>query len=172
MNKKIVMLAFVAVLATACGKKEETASAPAKPGATTAAAPAAAPLAVPASDDSNAWKQYLVQVAKANMGGIRSSPFMYYLPSQSVENFQEQYDRQLENVTAGIARGVLPGNMLAFGSPESGKLGDLIVEAFKAAQPASMKGVRVLFIGSKEDQERVKAAIEPSGAEVVLHAID
>ncbi len=171
MNKKIVMLALVAMLVAACGKKEEPA-APAKPAASTPAAPAAAPLTVPASADSNAWKQYLVQVAKANMGGVRSSPFMYYLPSSSIENFQEQYDRQLENVTAGIARGVLPGNMLAFGSPESAKLADLIVEAFKAAQPASMKGVRVLFIGSKADQDRVKAAVEPSGAEVVLHAID
>jgi hypothetical protein len=67
---------------------------------------------------------------------------------------------------------VLPGNMLAFGSPESAKLADLVVEAFKGSQAGSMKGVRVLFIGKKEDQERVKAAVEPTSADVVFHSVD
>jgi hypothetical protein len=114
---------------------------------------------------------YLVNVAKKHMDGIRSSPFMYYLPAADTEGFQELYDRQRDNVAGAIARGVLPGNMLAFGSPDSTKMADLIVEAFATVSPGSMKDVRVLFIGATADLDRVKAAIEPSGANVVFHEL-
>ncbi len=166
--KTFAVVALACMLAVSCGKKEE--AAPAKPAAATPASVASLP--VPANGDEAGWKSYLKTVVKANMEGIRSNPFMYYVPSAGTENFQEQYDRQLDNVSAGVARGVLPGNMLAFGSPESAKLADLVVEAFKASQAGSMKGVRVLFIGKKEDQERVKAAVEPTGADVVFHTVD
>ena len=102
------------------------------------------------------------------MEGIRNSPYMYYLPAATAADFEDQYTRQLDNVSDTVARGVLPGNMLAFGSPESTRMGDLIVEAFKSAEPASMKDVRVLFIGNAADSERAKMAIEPSGATFVF----
>jgi hypothetical protein len=54
--------------------------------------------------------------------------------------------------------------MLAFGSPDSAKMGDLVVAAYKDAAPGSMKGVIVMFIGKAADNERVKAAVAPSGA--------
>jgi hypothetical protein len=166
--KNFAVVALACMLAVSCGKKEE--AAPAKPAAPTPASVASLPA--PATGDEAGWKSYLKTVVKANMEGIRSSPFVYYVPSVETENFQEQYDRQLDNVSAAIARGVLPGNMLAFGSPESAKLADLVVEAFKGSQAGSMKGVRVLFIGKKEDQERVKAAVEPTSADVVFHSVD
>ena len=168
MNKKIavVLLMAVALFVTGCnkdGKVDTTAPA--------AATTAAAPLAVPPSSDTRAWKLYLVDVAKRNMEGIRSSPFMYYLPVQDADDFQDQYDRQRDNVAGAIARGVLPGNMLAFGSPSSARMADLIVDSFQTVSPGSMKDVRILFIGAPEDLERVKAAIEPSGATTVFHEI-
>lgn len=67
-----------------------------------------------------------------------------------------------------MARGVLPGNMLAFGSPESARMADLIIEAFKEASPGSFNNVRVLFIGKPEDSERVREGLEASGAEYVF----
>lgn len=154
---RFAAIALTLVAVTACNKKEE-------------AAPVAAPVALtaPAAGDNQAWKLYLVQVAKQNMEGIRNSPYMYYLPAASAADFEDQYTRQLDNVTDTVARGVLPGNMLAFGSPESTRMGDLIVEAFKGAEPASMKDVRVLFIGAAADSERAKAAVEPTGATFVF----
>lgn len=154
-----------ALMMTGCGNKEA-----AQQAATPAAAPQAE-LVAPPSTDERAWKMYLVNVAKKHMDGIRSSPFMYYLPAADTEGFQELYDRQRDNVAGAIARGVLPGNMLAFGSPDSTKMGDLIVEAFATVSPGSMKDVRVLFIGATADLDRVKAAIEPSGANVVFHEL-
>ena len=76
------------------------------------------------------------------------------------------YQRQLENVQDTVARGVLPGNLLAFAGPDSSKTADLIVAAFQGAKPGSFKGVIVLFIGDKADEQRVETAVNPTGATV------
>lgn len=167
MKNRIAFAALFAgaLLMVGCGQQDK--------GAAKAPAAAAAPAALPTppSGDTQAWKLYLVNVAKRNMEGIRSSPFMYYLPAADAADFDEQYTRQLDNVAGSVARGVLPGNMLAFGSPASSRMADLIVEAFGHVQAGAMKDVRVLFIGNAEDLERVKAAVEPSGANVVFHEV-
>ena len=157
---KYLLLALALVTLAACGKKEGE-------GKTAAAAPVA--VAVPTNaSDNQAWKAYIMSVVKQNMQGIRTSPYTYYLPDTSAGDFEDQYDRQLDNVTGVVGRGVLPGNMLAFGSPASARMADLIVEAFTDIPAGSMKDVRVLFIGQAADSERVKAAIEPSGASYVF----
>jgi hypothetical protein len=127
-------------------------------------------LSAPTDNNSQAWKLYMSSVAKQNMDGVRSSPFLYALPAEDAPDFEEQYDRQLDNVTGTVARGVLPGNMLAFGSlsPDSTRIADLAMEAFAEAQPNSMKDVKVLFIGRPEHADRVREAVEPSGATFVF----
>lgn len=169
MSKKIVVVALVfgALFMAGCGQQGKDDAAQKQK--VEAAAPAA--LVVPPSGNTQAWKLYLVNVAKQHMEGIRSSPFMYYLPAEEAEDFAEQYTRQADNVAGAVMRGVLPGNMLAFGSPASGRMADLIVESFQHVPAGSMKDVRVLFIGNSADIERVKTAVEPSGANVVFHEV-
>ena len=121
-------------------------------------------LSAPTSNDDREWRAYLVQVVKQNMQGIRSSPFMYYLPEESAEDFDDQYERQLENVIGTVSRGVVPGNMLAFGSPSPKRMAELIEEAFVEAAPGSMKDVRVLYIGSQDDAEQIRPLVEATGA--------
>ncbi len=155
---KLALLALTFTALVACGKKEEEKK---------AAAPTV--VSVPAdSNDNQAWKLYLVNVAKKNMEGIRSSPYMYFLPASATPE-SEEYGRQLDNVVGVVGRGVLPGNMLAFGSPQSSTMANLVVEAFTDISEGSMKDVRVLFVGDAADSERVKTAIEPSGAIYVFH---
>jgi hypothetical protein len=127
-------------------------------------------LSAPTDNNSQAWKLYLSSVAKQNMDGIRSSPFFYTLPPDDAPDFEEQYDRQLDNVTGTVARGVLPGNMLAFGSlsADSTRVADLAMEAFAEAPANSMRDVKVLFIGRPEHADRVREAVEPSGATFVF----
>lgn len=153
-----ILIASTVLALSACSKQEE---APKK---------VEAPQVLNAPTDGNEqnWKLYLAGVVKQNMEGIRNSPFMYYLPAETVEDFDAQYARQLDNVAGTIARTVLPGNMLAFGSPASTRMADLIVESFKEAQAGSFKGVKVLFIGNSEDEARVREAVEPSGAEFIF----
>ena len=62
----------------------------------------------------------------------------------------------------------MPGNMLAFGSPDSAKMADLIVTAFTGAEPDALKGSQVLFIGKPADSDRVKAAVEAAGAKYIF----
>ena len=158
---RFAMVLATALLLAACGKEE------ADPAATQPVA--AAPVSAPASTDDAAWREYLVAVAKQHMQGIRNNPYMYYLPSAQDPEFDAKYARQLENVEGVIARTVLPGNMLAFGSPESGRMADLVETAFTNwAEANAFDGVRVLFIGKQEDRARVEAALQPTGAEFVF----
>ncbi|MFA5685476.1 MAG: hypothetical protein WC995_13115 [Lysobacteraceae bacterium] len=161
---RTVLLAVALVLLAACDNKDKQAEAPV----------AAAPVELKAPVDGNdrEWRLYLTEVVKQNMQGIRSSPFMYYLPSEDAEDFEDQYERQLDNVLGTVARGVLPGNMLAFGSPAPERMADLIEEAFTGASPGSMKDVRVLYIGGQDEAERVRPLVESSGAGFVHVPLD
>ena len=129
-----------------------------------------APLKMPASiEDAAGWKAYFTDVITRNVPkDLTNNPFAYFLPSPTVADFDAQFGRMLDKTKSDLARGVPPGNMLAFGSPDSAKTAVLVVETFKVVEPGSMKGVRVLFLGAPADSERVKAAVEPSGAEYVF----
>ena len=132
-------MAFAALFAGAlfmvgCGQQDKEAN---KPAAQAAAAPAALP--VPPSGDTQAWKQYLVNVAKRNLEGIRNSPYMYYLPAADAADFDEQYTRQLDNVAGSVARGVLPGQPAQISTtwtPPSLPAGDYTVHLAWVRQPA------------------------------------
>ncbi|HQW81527.1 MAG TPA: hypothetical protein PLQ74_06645 [Pseudomonadota bacterium] len=157
---RIAVLLTLPLFAISACKKEEAA----KP-----AVAVAAPVTMPADpNDTAAWKNYLVGVAKQNMEGIRQRPYFYYLPAGDSPEILEQVDRQISDVTDVVGRGILPGNMIAFGSPDSTRMADGIIEAFKVSRPASLKDVRVLFIGAAADEQRVRDAVTPSAAEFVF----
>ena len=136
--------------------------------------PAPTVLTAPTGTDDMAWKEYLGKVVGQNQAGVTDRTFPYYLPMNSSDpaegdqDGKSQYDRQLENVNTVVLRTVLPGNMLAFGSPDSAKMADLIVTAFTGADPNALKGSQVLFIGNAADNERVKAAVEAAGAKYIF----
>ena len=164
MNRFLVPVALMLALTllAGCQKAEEEVE----------AAPAA--LVAPTSGDDAAWKQYLGQVVGQNQEGVTDRVFPYYLPmnsdvvTEADKDGRSQYARQLENVNNVVLRTVLPGNMLAFGSPDSTKMADLIVAAFTGAEPDALKGSQVLFIGKPADRDRVKAAVEAAGAKFVF----
>ena len=133
-----------------------------------AANAAPAPLTAPTTDDDAAWGDYLMEVVRRNLGGITNSPYLYYLPAESTPGFDGEYERLLDKAKVDIARGILAGNMLAFGSPASTKMGDLIIASFADVDAGSMEGVRVLFIGDAADNQRVQEALAPSGVAYVF----
>ena len=116
-------------------------------------------------NDSKGWNNYLGQIVQKNMQGMTASqPYAYMVTAGATDDDKAQNDRQLQSVQDTVARGVLPGNMLVFGGPDSGKTADLVVAAFKDAKPGSFKDVIVLFIGDKADEQRVTDALKPTGA--------
>ncbi|WP_206861270.1 hypothetical protein [Lysobacter changpingensis] len=150
---RLLLIACLSMpLLAACNKQEEK-----------TAAVAEAPLAAPTTNDSAAWDTYLTEVVKRNIEGA-TNVYLYTLPDPAGADFQGEYDRQLEKATGDVARGGVDGTLLAFGSQNSAKSADLAIAAFAQAQPGTMKGVRVMFIGAPADTDRVKAAVEPSGA--------
>lgn len=163
MTRALIPVAMLisALFLSGCKKEEPVEAAP-------------APLVAPASTDDNEWKAYLGQVIGRNQEGVTDRVFSYYLPVDSdvpAEGDQDgktMFDRQLENVTVVVQRTVLPGNMLAFGSPDSTKMADLIVMSFTDADPSALAGSQVLYIGNAADSERVKAAVEAAGAKYVF----
>lgn len=156
--RKFMQAALIGVVSTlvltACGEKE--AEAP---------APVAVEVKMPTTPtDRAAWKAYLVDVVKRNMAGVTSGrPYMYFVPAGEDQALQDERINQLENVRTVVARTVLPGNMMAFGGPDSKLTGDLIIDAFKDAKAGAFKDVIILFIGAPADQQRVQDAVTPSG---------
>ena len=153
---RMILVAILALPLLAGCKKEEAPKVEAQP------------LSAPASDDLGAWRDYLQDVVPRNMGGIANQPYVYLLPGESAPDFQAQYDRMLEKAQSDVGRGIIAGNMLAYASPASAKMADIVVASFEGVQPATMKGVRVLFIGQPADGERVRAAVEPAGVNYVF----
>ena len=131
-------------------------------------APVKAPLSAPVNDDHQAWVAYLSDVVTRNMGGIQNQPYVYMLPGESTAGFKDQYDRLLDKAKADVGRGIIAGNLLAYGSPASAKMADLVIAAFDGVPAGSMKGVKVLFIGKAADSDRVKAALAPAGVDYVF----
>lgn len=163
--KKLMMLAVVALgLAigmSACDKQQAEAPVAKK---------ADEPMKVPPANDSEAWKKYIGQSIRPYREGITGTPYVYNLPSASVtEDFEDLYGRQLEQVQGTLMAGIQPGTMIVFASPESSRMGELIIDAFEVAQPDTLKGVRVLFIGQPEERALTKVAVEKSGAEFIFH---
>lgn len=129
---------------------------------------AEAPLVAPARGDDAGWRAYLTETVTRNMGTITNQPFLYYLPTQDDPEFQAKYDRQLEQARNALGRGIVGGNLIAFGSPESEKMADIAVGSFQGVPPDTMNKVKILFIGDADDGARVQAAVEPSGADYVF----
>ena len=161
MFKKTVSLVLAACAMTlflsACSKSEEEA-APAEQAAEVVSRPAA-------GADPAAWKKYLGAVVMQNMDGVKSNrPYMYFVPGGDDGKSEVDRSNQLDNVKITVARGVLPGNMLAFGGPNSKQTADLIIDSFADASAGTFKDVTVLFVGDQADSDRVKEALTVAGA--------
>jgi hypothetical protein len=154
----IVALGLLGSLALSACNKEQEAAKPAE------AVVAEVKMPTDAADTA-AWKKYLVDVVKRNMQGVTSrTPYMYFVPAGDDTANQDARINQLDNVKTTVARGVLPGNMMAFGGPNSALTAGLIQDAFKDAQAGSFKGVIVLFIGAPADKDAVAQALTSSAA--------
>lgn len=156
---RLLLVAGLSVSLVACKKEEEVKKVE------------KAALAAPINEDSAAWKEYVSDVVRRNMDGVTGQPFVYLLPAESVEGFEDSYDRLLDKASTDISRGILGGSMLAYSaaSPSSTKIADLVVTAFESQKvEGKLKGVKLVFIGKPEDSERVKAAVAASGVNYVF----
>jgi hypothetical protein len=138
----------------------------------TAKKPAAAAVVLTAPQDRRRqeWKPYLQQVISQHMEGVTDRVSRTTCPQQ--HRGRRRRPQLLRPPVRERDRGDLAhraaGNMLAFGSPDSAKMGDLMLSAFSGAKPDALKGSQVLFIGKPEDSARVQALVEASGAKYIF----
>jgi len=175
MNKytfRMMLAMLAALLLSACGPSEEQKQKAAEAAAADAkiAAEQAALVLPRDATDKAAWQKYLtaqvMHFIRLNPTLVKTNhPYMYYVPTGAGADQQSARKDQLENVKTTVSRGVLPCNLMAYGGPNSSLTADLIIEAFKEAGEGSLKGVVVLFVGTRVDYDRVKDAVAKSGAE-------
>lgn len=116
-------------------------------------------------NDAKAWNTYLSQLVQKNLQGMAAQqPYAYLVTPGLTDDDKAQNARQLQNVQDTVARGVTPGNLLAFAGPVSATTADMVVAAFKDAQSGTFKDVIVVFIGDKADEQRVADAVKVAGA--------
>ncbi len=157
-SSRLLLIACLALPFVAACQKEEKKEVAAE----------TAPLTAPTTSDEAAWGAYLTDVIKRNLDGVSGTTYVYVLPAPDSPTFQRDYDLMLEKSQADMSRGVLPGNLIAFGSPNSAKSADLVVASFAKVDPNTMKGVKFVFVGDAADNERVKAAVTPAGVNYVF----
>lgn len=158
--RKLILVAAVALMGclilSGCGKKQDDQQ----------ASEQTQKVARPTDmNDAKAWNAYLVQLLNSNLEGMKANqPYAYMVKAGDGADINAQNQRQLDSVQETVARGVLPGNLLAFAGPDSSKTADLLTTAFQGAKAGSFKDVIILFIGDKADQQRVASVIKPTGA--------
>ena len=164
----IVLLLLAAALGLSACESKEGEGEPEK------VAKAVAQLPAPTSNDDKLWKPYLAQQIGKHMGVVTDRQFAYYLPADNATveaDGRTKYDRLSEGVTAAVSRTVLPGNLLAFGSPDSKRMADLMISAFSGAKADALKGSHVLFVGKAEDSARIQPLVEASGAKYIFEEV-
>jgi len=109
----------------------------------------APPVAVPATDDATAWRAYISDVVKRNAKDVSSSAYIYLVPQTTTPDFEDAYARLTDKAKSDVARGVLPGSMLAFApsQKDSSKAAELAVAALSSAGPGTLRDGKVLDIG-------------------------
>ncbi len=124
-----------------------------------------AAVPVPTTEDSASWRTYLQDQVPRHMEGITNQPYIYLVPGESTEDFEGNYERLLDKARLDLQRGIIRGNLLAYAGPNPNRVADLVVAAFEGVPENTMQGVRVVYLGSAEENPRVEAAVAPAGVE-------
>lgn len=171
MRKKRLSLALVSVgcalvMSAADAQQGQASGSTPAMGSGTAASSQVAHVDKPTSPrETRAWANYLSGIVRQNSQGVSANrTSIYFVPAGSDSDAAPARQRQLANVQQVLSRGVRPGNLLAFGGPDSGASADLVVNAFRNLPAGSCQGSVVLFMGAPADQARVAAAVQASGA--------
>jgi hypothetical protein len=147
-----LLVAFALLAATACQKPAPE-------------APKVPDLVAPTDGSADAWKKYFGERASRYLKSEKKSGghvYAYFLaqgadPAELLKTVQDTVDR-----------GVLAGAVLAFGSPDSGAMADLLTKAFAQVHDKALAGVMVIFVGAAADKDRVQQAVAASGVEYVF----
>ncbi|HTV84972.1 MAG TPA: hypothetical protein VME63_06185 [Dyella sp.] len=114
---------------------------------------------------TRAWAAYLSGIVRQHSQGITATrSTIYFIPAGADTDAASARERQLANVEEALSGRLRPGNLIAFGGPDSRESADFVASAFQHAPPGACQGSVILFMGSPSDQAKVAAATQASGA--------
>jgi len=125
----------------------------------------ARPLSAPTSTDTLAWRQYMFElrdrIARDGemMGGmVLAAPGAKpgYHSAESISRWVQDYDNDPWDKS------------FIFSSPTSDKLAAVLEKPLRARRAGSMKGARIVFVGTPEEGKRVVEAGSKTGAEIIV----
>jgi len=150
----IVLTAFLALMSAGC--KETVSVAEQKI------------ISVPSTDQDVEWKQFVDDVARSKrIKGKTKSIYVRFLATT------EDTKGHLRDTQQSFSRGVAPGTLLVFGSYNSRNMADLLVDAFNTEYiDGKLTGARLVFVGQRTDEARVKAASAKSGVTLEFYPVD
>jgi hypothetical protein len=125
-------------------------------------------LSVPSTDQDSEWKEFVNEVAKSKrIKGKTKGIYVRFLGTT------EDTKGHLRDTIQSFSRGIAPGSLLVFGSYNSRNMADLLVEAFETEYiDGKLNGARLVFVGQRADEARVKAASIKSGVTFEFYPVD
>ncbi len=125
-------------------------------------------LKVPSTDRDEEWKAYVQAVAKSKrVVGKTKNTYVRFLGAT------EDPAPHLRDTTRIFQVGAQAGTLIVFGSQNSRNMSDLLEQSLTAeGVDGRLMGVRIVFVGRKEDEARLQAAAPKSGATLEFVAID
>jgi hypothetical protein len=117
--------------------------------------------------DSAAWKKYVAAISKTYVPADQSSRIFATFVEYGQD--EEKTARHIENTKNFIGRGIAEGTTLLFASPDSPLMANIVEQAFADPRADLLKSIRVIFIGQKAEEERVRTAVTAWGATFIFH---
>ena len=125
-------------------------------------------LTVPVTDQDTEWKQFVNDVARSlYVKGKTKRVFVRFLGTT------EDTKGHLRDMIQSFDRGVEQGNLMVYGSYNSRNMADMLVEAFSIEYiDGKLSGSRLVFVGQRRDEARVREASIKSGVTFEFYPVD
>jgi hypothetical protein len=125
-------------------------------------------IVVPTTDQDNEWKEFVNQIARSKfIKGKTKSVYVRFLGTT------EDTQGHLRDTVNSFSRGVEPGVLMVYGSYNSRNMADLLVEALQTEYiDGKLNGARLVFVGQRRDEERIKTAAVKSGVIFEFYPVD
>jgi hypothetical protein len=125
-------------------------------------------IQIPSTDQDVEWKKFVHDVAVSkNIKGKTKNVYVRFLATT------EDTKGHLRDTVQSFSRGVAPGTLMVFGSYNSRNMADLLVTAFNTDYiDGKLIGARLVFVGQRGDEAKVRAASIKSGVTFEFYPVD
>jgi hypothetical protein len=125
-------------------------------------------ISVPSTDQDSEWKKFVEDVARSKrIKGKTKGIYVRFLGTT------EDTKGHLRDTVGQFTRGVEQGSLMVYGSYNSRNMADLLVEAFSTEYiDGKLNGTRLVFVGQRGDEARVRAASTKSGVAFEFYPVD